>query len=98
MKPTHTATEAEAETDLNLPSLDELNLTPDVAPILEGEDDPSRDCSWFCCTSNAPKRSLESWELQLLRVSLELKMKLKDPHFVAKRCDLDSSGDLDLHE
>ena len=25
-------------------------------------------------------------------------MKLKDPHFVAKRCDLDSSGDLDMHE
>eukprot|EP00434_Breviolum_minutum_P033718 symbB.v1.2.029837.t1/scaffold3307.1/size59352/4 len=92
------ATEGEAEADLNLPSLDaELNLTPDVAPILEGEDDPSRDCSWFCCTSKA-KRSLESWELQLLRVSLELKMKLKDPHFVAKRCDFDSSGDLDMHE
>ena len=92
------ATEGEEEADLNLPSLDaELNLTPDVAPILEGEDDPSRDCSWFCCTSKA-KRSLESWELQLLRVSLELKMKLKDPHFVAKRCDLDSSGDLDMHE
>ena len=92
------ATEGEEEADLNLPSADaELNLTPDVAPILEGEDDPSRDCSWFCCTSKA-KRSLESWELQLLRVSLELKMKLKDPHFVAKRCDLDSSGDLDMHE
>ena len=92
------ATEGEEEADLNLPSLDaELNLTPDVAPILEGEDDPSRDCSWFCCTSKA-KRSLESWELHLLRVSLELKMKLKDPHFVAKRCDLDSSGDLDMHE
>eukprot|EP00434_Breviolum_minutum_P030540 symbB.v1.2.027009.t2/scaffold2631.1/size74421/4 len=41
---------------------------------------------------------LESWELQLLRASSELKMKLKDPHFVAKRCDLDSSGDLDMHE
>jgi len=92
------ATEEEEEADLNFPSLDaELNLTPDVAPIIEGEDDPSRDCSWFCCASKA-KRSLENWELQLLRVSLELKMKLKDPHFVAKRCDLDSSGDLDMHE
>ena len=45
-----------------------------------------------------PTHSLESWELQLLQVSSELKMKLKDPHYVAKRCDLDSSGDLDMHE
>ena len=99
VKSTDTQCQAtEEEADLNLPSADaELNLTPDVAPIIEGEDDPSRDCSWFCCTFKA-KRSLESWELQLLRVSLELKMKLKDPHFVAKRCDLDSSGDLDMHE
>ena len=44
------------------------------------------------------RKSLESWELQLLKVSSELKMKLKDPYFVAKRCDLDSSGDLDMHE
>ena len=40
----------------------------------------------------------ESWELQLLQVSSELKIKLKDPHFVAQRCDLDSSGYLDTHE
>ena len=58
----------------------------------------SRDCSWFCCRAPRQTHSLESWELQLLRVSLDLKMKLKDPHFVAKRCDLDSSGDLDMHE
>ena len=25
-------------------------------------------------------------------------MQLQDPHFVAQRCDLDSSGDLDAHE
>ena len=79
----------------------EPSLKPDVAmPLLEGED-TCRDCSWSCCsTCRAPAqtRRLESWELQLLRVSSELKMKLKDPHFVAKRCDLDSSGDLDMHE
>ena len=28
----------------------------------------------------------------------DLKEKLRDPHFVAMRCDLDSSGDLDAHE
>ena len=79
----------------------EPSLKPDVAmPLLEGED-TCRDCSWSCCsTCRAPAqtKSLESWELQLWRVSSELKMKLKDPDFVAKRCDLDSSGDLDMHE
>ena len=50
------------------------------------------------CRAPAQTQSLDSWELQLLKVSSELKMKLKDPHFVAKRCDLDSSGDLDMHE
>ena len=62
-------------------------------PVLEG-DDLSVDCSWLCCTM----AKSESWELQLSKMSSELKMKLKDPHFVAKRCDLDSSGDLDMHE
>ena len=78
----------------------EPSLKADVAmPLLEGEDNTCRDCSWFCCsTCRAQTQSLESWELQLLKVSSELKMKLKDPHFVAKRCDLDSSGDLDMHE
>ena len=81
----------------------ESSLKPDLAvPVLEVEEDTSRDCSWFCCSKacRAPTQtqSLESWELHLLRVSSELKMKLKDPHFVAKRCDLDSSGDLDMHE
>ena len=76
----------------------ESSLKPDVTlPVLEGEEDTSRDC-WLCCRAPTQTRSLESWELQLLRVSSELKMKLKDPHFVAKRCDLDSSGDLDMHE
>ena len=63
------------------------------APVLAG-DDLSVDCPWFCCTMTKS----ESWELQLSKMSSELKMKLKDPHFVAKRCDLDSSGDLDMHE
>ena len=87
----------------------ESSLKPDVAmPVLEGEEETSRDClegeedtstdSWFCCRALTQTQRLESWELQLLQVSSELKMKLKDPHFVAKRCDLDSSGDLDVHE
>ena len=38
------------------------------------------------------------WHLELLAVSAELKEKLQDPHFVATRCDLDGSGDLDAHE
>ena len=71
-------------------------------------------CGWLCCnpgttgraartTSSAagataaPAASL-AWELQLLHVGRELQVKLKDPHFVAQRCDLDSSGDLDVHE
>ena len=76
----------------------ESSLKFDVAmPLLEGEEDTSRDC-WFCCRAPTQTHSLESWELHLLQVSSDLKMKLKDPHFVAKRCDLDSSGDLDMHE
>ena len=79
-----------------------------VMPVLEGEEETSRDClegeedtsrdCWFCCRAPTQTQRLESWELQLLQVSSELKMKLKDPHFVAQRCDLDSSGDLDMHE
>ena len=34
----------------------------------------------------------------LLQVSSGLREKLRDPHFVAARCDLDGSGDLDAHE
>ena len=109
-KPTDTegqATEGACEgADVNVPSsvscgatAAESSLKPDVTmPVLEGEEDTSRDCSWFCCRAPTQTQSLQSWELQLLRVSSELKMKLKDPHFVAKRCDLDSSGDLDMHE
>ena len=108
-KPTDTeaqATEGAREgADVNVPSsvscaatAAESSLKFDVVmPVLEGEEDTSRDC-WLCCRAPTQTRSLESWELQLLRVSSELKMKLKDPHFVAKRCDLDSSGDLDMHE
>ena len=42
--------------------------------------------------------SLKNWQLELLEISAELKEKLQDPQFVATRCDLDGSGDLDLHE
>ena len=38
------------------------------------------------------------WHLELEKVNRELKSKLQDPRFVATRCDLDGSGDLDLHE
>ena len=38
------------------------------------------------------------WHLELLAVSAELKQKLQDPQFVATRCDLDGSGDLEAHE
>ena len=108
-KPTDTEGQASERAregaDVNVPSSvsgratpAESSLKPDVAmPVLEGEEDTSRDC-WFCCRAPTQTHSLESWELQLLQVSSELKMKLKDPHFVAKRCDLDSSGDLDMHE
>ena len=98
---------AREEADVNVPSSAsgtattaevESSLKPDVTlPVLEGEEDTSRDC-WFCCRAPTQTHSLESWQLHLLRVSSELKIKLKDPHFVAKRCDLDSSGDLDMHE
>ena len=91
-----TDTEGQATTEDATPA--ESSLKFDVAmPVLEGEEDTSRDC-WFCCRAPTQTQSLESWELQLLQVSSELKMKLKDHHFVAKRCDLDSSGDLDMHE
>ena len=91
-KPTDTEGQATTEdADVNIPSsvpcgatTAESSLKPDVTlPVLEGEEET---------------HSLESWELQLFQVRSELKMKLKDPHFVAKRCDLDSSGDLDVHE
>ena len=42
--------------------------------------------------------SSSNWEAQVLQVGSDLKNKLKDPHFVAKCCDLDGSGDLDMHE
>ena len=108
-KPTDTksqATEGAREgADVNIPSSvsgratpGEPSLKPDVAmPVLEGEEDTSRDC-WFCCRAPTQTQRLESWEVQLLQVSSELKMKLKDPHFVAQRCDLDSSGYLDTHK
>ena len=38
------------------------------------------------------------WHLELLAMSADLKEKLQDPRFVATRCDLDGSGDLDPHE
>lgn len=47
------------------------------------------------CTSS---RSSCRWQAQLLQVSAELSERLQDPHFVAMRCDLDGSGDLNLHE
>eukprot|EP00438_Fugacium_kawagutii_P032404 Skav234907 [mRNA] locus=scaffold840:800366:802544:+ [translate_table: standard] len=39
-----------------------------------------------------------SWHMELLSMSNELKVNLQDPQFVATRCDLDGSGDLDVHE
>eukprot|EP00438_Fugacium_kawagutii_P030011 Skav214954 [mRNA] locus=scaffold2320:150250:152808:+ [translate_table: standard] len=45
------------------------------------------------CTS-----SRSSWQAQLLQVSAELSERLQDPHFVATRCNLDGSGDLNLRE
>ena len=48
--------------------------------------------------SSGSAKCEEPWERELLEVSAELKRKLDDPHFVAMRCDLDGSGDLDLHE
>eukprot|EP00438_Fugacium_kawagutii_P020057 Skav201037 [mRNA] locus=scaffold3386:200977:205965:+ [translate_table: standard] len=38
------------------------------------------------------------WHSELVSVSSELREKLQDPHFVASRCDLDGSGNLDPHE
>eukprot|EP00435_Cladocopium_sp_Y103_P041805 s2860_g11.t1 len=48
--------------------------------------------------SGGSTSSSVSWEMELLQVSSDLEQKLKDPHFVAKCCDLDGSGDLDMHE
>ena len=45
------------------------------------------------CTSSGSR-----WQAQLLQVSAELSERLQDPHFVAMRCNLDGSGDLNLHE
>ena len=36
--------------------------------------------------------------MELVAVSADLSEKLQDPEFVATRCDLDGSGDLDPHE
>ena len=38
------------------------------------------------------------WTKELEEVSRQLEKQLKDPLFVAQRCDLDSSGDLDRQE
>ncbi|CAK9003086.1 Ankyrin-3, partial [Durusdinium trenchii] len=64
----------------------------DVMVSLEDEEFGVTNSSWLCCAERTP------WEAELLQVSAELKDKLQDPHFVAMRCDLDSSGDLDAHE
>eukprot|EP00439_Symbiodinium_sp_Y106_P034213 s150_g4.t1 len=47
----------------------------------------------LCCWTHGG-----SWEEEVAQTSDELKRKLRDPHFVAQRCDLDGSGDLDMHE
>ena len=39
-----------------------------------------------------------NWHLELLAMSTDLKRKLRDPEFVATRCDLDGLGDLNPHE
>ncbi|CAK9026198.1 unnamed protein product [Durusdinium trenchii] len=53
-----------------------------------------------CGCHGSPRKRLacQSWESELLEMSLELQRKLEDPRFVAQRCDLDGSGDLDPHE
>eukprot|EP00435_Cladocopium_sp_Y103_P066963 s894_g29.t1 len=62
----------------------------------------------MCCREKAHKAETvevschasagAKWHLELVAVSVELKRKLQDPQFVATRCDLDGSGDLDAHE
>ncbi|CAK9000404.1 Ankyrin-3 [Durusdinium trenchii] len=75
---------------------DSCGLRPEqlAAPHVTVEDEGFgvTSSSWLCCAERTP------WESELLQVSAELKEKLRDPHFVAMRCDLDSSGDLDAHE
>ncbi|CAE7302449.1 Ank3 [Symbiodinium pilosum] len=61
-------------------------------PTVEVEDTGVTSSSWFCCMAQ------RAWESELLQVASDLKCKLSDPHFVAMRCDLDSSGDSDAHE
>ena len=75
--------------DLEMP-----RFTPDQLEGLEEGLDLTR---WLFCTTCAASIP-ETWQRELCGVSLQLKTKLRDPHFVAKRCDLDSSGDLDIHE
>eukprot|EP00435_Cladocopium_sp_Y103_P038991 s165_g10.t1 len=68
--------------------------------------------SWFCCGGKKPLKPKgagavevschasegSKWHLELVAMSADLKEKLQDPQFVATRCDLDGSGDLDPHE
>lgn len=52
----------------------------------------------ICETSCTSSGSSCGWQAQLRQVSAELSERLQDPHFVAMRCNLDGSGDLNLHE
>jgi len=64
--------------------------------LLLGRDGPreaKRKVEVSCHASAGSK-----WHLELLAVSADLSEKLQDPQFVATRCDLDGSGDLDPYE
>ena len=43
-------------------------------------------------------RCSSGWQAALLKISGELKQKLQDADFVARCCDVDGSGDLDVQE
>eukprot|EP00438_Fugacium_kawagutii_P009068 Skav205547 [mRNA] locus=scaffold1703:31688:32093:- [translate_table: standard] len=67
-------------------------LTGQAKPREPKRHEPTKVCV-SCHASEGSK-----WHLELVSMSNELKLKLQDPQFVATRCDLDGSGDLDLHE
>ena len=46
----------------------------------------------------SPFPKATDWKLELLQICEQLEARLQDPQFVATRCDLDGSGDLDMHE
>ena len=73
-------------------------ISPQTDETYKEEAGTHTTCKTSCTSHPSNCECCESWQSDLRHISNELKYKLQDPHFVATCCDLDGSGDLDMHE